>query len=173
MGQIIEKVTGKTLQEALDELVFAPLQLTQTYIERRDDRNVARGYADIYGDGKLLDVSRWDRADGDGKADGGIVSTAADIAKFLQALMTGQLLAPATLEAMKSIQLEGCDNYDCEYGLGLSLYRTSAGIAFGHSGGLVGIDTNMLYYTESGNYYVVYKNNGNGSDKSFLDAMMQ
>ncbi|MFM9948050.1 MAG: serine hydrolase domain-containing protein [Saprospiraceae bacterium] len=173
LGQIIEKVTGKSLQEALNELVFAPLQLTQTYIERRDDRNVARGYADIYGDGKLLDVSRWDRADGDGKADGGLVSTAADIAKFLHALMTGQFLAPASLEAMKSIQLEGCDNYDCEYGLGLSLYRTSAGIAFGHSGGLVGIDTNMLYYTESGNYYFVYKNNGNGSDKSFLDAMMQ
>ncbi len=173
LGQIMEEVTGKSLQAALDELVFSPLQLKETYIEQRDDRNVARGYADLYGDGKLLDLSRWDRADGDGKADGGIVSTATDIGKFLQALMTGQLLAPATLEAMKSIQLEGCDNYDCEYGLGLSLYRTSAGIAFGHSGGLVGIDTNTLFYTETGNYYVVYKNNGNGSDKSFLDAMMK
>lgn len=173
LGQIIEEVTGKSLQEALDELIFDPLQLTHTYIEKRDDRNVARGYGDIYGDGKLLDVSRWDRADGDGKADGGIVSTVADIAKFLEALMTGQLLTPASLEAMKSIQLEGCDNYDCEYGLGLSLYRTSAGIAYGHSGGLVGIDTNMLYYTESGNFYVVYKNNGGGSDKSFLDELMK
>jgi hypothetical protein len=74
---------------------------------------------------------------------------------------------------MMRIQLEGCDNFDCEYGLGLSLYRTSAGDAYGHSGGLVGIDVNMLYYQGNGSIYVVYKNSGSGADKSFLDALLK
>lgn len=173
LGQIIESVTQKTLQAALDELIFSPLQLDHTYIEKRDDRNTARGYADIYGDGKLLDVSRWDRADGDGKADGGLVSTATDLAKFLRALMQGELVSFETLAEMMRIQLPGCDNYDCEYGLGLSLYRTSAGDGYGHSGGLVGIDVNTLYYMDTGNLYIVFKNNGMGADKSFLDTLMK
>lgn len=173
LGQIIEDVTHKTLHKVLDELIFTPLELTGTYLEKRDYRNVARGYADLYGDGKLLDVSRWDRADTDGKADGGIISTVVDLMKFLQALMAGEIISPASVDLMKQVQLEGCDNIFCEYGLGLELWRTGAGIGFGHNGGSVGIEANVVYYPETGNMFVVYKNNGNGSDKSFLDAMMK
>ncbi|MBK8568048.1 MAG: beta-lactamase family protein [Saprospiraceae bacterium] len=173
LGQIMEDVTRKTLQQVLDELIFTPLELTGTYLERRDDRNVARGYADLYGDGKLLDVSQWDRADTDGKADGGIVSTATDLMKFMRALMAGEIISPTSVDLMKQVQLDGCDNIFCEYGLGLELWRTGAGIGFGHNGGSVGIEANVVYYPESGNVFVTYKNNGNGSDKSFLDALMK
>ncbi len=173
LGQIIESVTGKTVQQVLDQLIFTPLGLTDTYLEQRDDRNVARGYADIYGDGNLLDVSRWDRADTDGKADGGIVSTAVDLMKFIKALMEGDIVSPASVEMMKQVQLENCDNTFCEYGLGLELWRTGAGIGFGHNGSSAGIEANVLYFPETGNMTVVYKNNGNGSDKSFLDGLLQ
>lgn len=173
LGQIIESVTGKTVQQVLDQLIFIPLGLTDTYLEQRDDRNVARGYADIYGDGALLDVSRWDRADTDGKADGGIISTAVDLMKFMKALMEGEIVSPASVEMMKQVQLENCDNIFCEYGLGLELWRTGAGTGFGHNGGSVGIEANVIYFPETGNLTVIYKNNGNGSDKSFLDGLMK
>ncbi len=71
------------------------------------------------------------------------------------------------------VQLPGCDNIFCEYGLGLELWRTEAGLAYGHNGGSVGIEANILHVPETGNLTVIYKNNGNGSDKSFLDALLK
>jgi D-alanyl-D-alanine carboxypeptidase len=173
LGQIIESATGKTVQQALEELVFVPLEMSSTYLQQRDDHNLARGYADVYGDGTLLDVSRWDRADADGKASGGIVSTATDLHKFWLTLMKGELISSASVEAMKAVQLAGCDQIDCEYGLGLELWRTGAGIGFGHNGALAGIEANAVYFPETGNMFVLFKNNGNGSDKRFLDAWME
>lgn len=173
LGDIAEAITGKSLQPLMDELIFTPLQLTDTYIEKRDDRNVTRGYADLYSNGVLLDVSVWDKAEGDGEADGGLISTAEDLFKFMDGLFGGKLVSASTLEEMKKIQLATCDTPYCEYGLGLEIWRTDAGIAYGHNGGLVGIEANVLYYENNGGISVLYKNNGNGSDKSWLDQIMK
>ncbi len=173
LGQIVESIAGKPLQLVLDEAIFSPLGLRNTYLEQRDDRNVARGYAELYSDGKLLDVSRWDRADTDGKADGGIISTAADLMVFMEALMEGRLVSAASVELMKAVQLPACDNIFCEYGLGLELWRVGGGIGYGHNGGSVGIEANLIYMPASGNLTVIYKNNGNGSDKAFLDELLK
>ena len=173
LGTIAEAITGKSLQPLMDELIFNPLQLTNTYIEKRDDRNVTRGYADLYGNGVLLDVSLWDKAEGDGEADGGLISTAEDLFKFMDGLFGGKLVSASTLDEMKKIQLPTCNTPYCEYGLGLEIWRTDAGTAYGHNGGLVGIEANVLYYENNGGISVLYKNNGNGSDKSWLDQIMK
>ncbi|HNV27599.1 MAG TPA: serine hydrolase domain-containing protein [Cyclobacteriaceae bacterium] len=173
LGTIAEAITGKSLQPLMDELIFTPLQLTNTYIEKRDDRNVTRGYADLYGNRVLLDVSLWDKAEGDGEADGGLISTAEDLFKFMDGLFGGKLISASTLDEMKKIQLPTCNTPYCEYGLGLEIWRTDAGTAYGHNGGLVGIEANVLYYENNGGISVLYKNNGNGSDKSWLDQIMK
>lgn len=173
LGDIAEHSSGKSLQLLMDELIFTPLQLNNTYIEKRDDRNVARGYADLYGNGVLLDVSLWDKAEGDGEADGGLISTAEDLYKFMEGLFGGKLVSNGTLDEMKKIQFPNCNTPYCEYGLGLEIWRTDAGTAYGHNGGLVGIEANVLYYENNGGISVLYKNNGNGSDKSWLDQIMK
>jgi len=173
LGEIAETITGKSLQLLMDEMIFTPLQLTSTYIEKRDDRNVTRGYADMYGNGVLFDVSVWDKAEGDGEADGGLISTAEDLYKFMDGLFGEKLLSASVIEEMKKIQLPNCNTPDCEYGLGLEIWRTDAGTAYGHNGGLVGIEANVLYYENNGGISVLYKNNGNGSDKSWLDQLMK
>lgn len=173
LAQIIEQATGKSLQAALEERLFGPLELANTYLEQRDDRNVARGYSDVYGDGHLLDVTRWESAEVDGSAAGGMVTTATDVHRFLLSLMEGEILSPANLELMKQVQLASCNDASCEYGLGLELWRTGAGIGFGHNGSTAGTETNAVFYPESGNLFVIFKNNGNGSDKRFLDEWMQ
>lgn len=173
LGNIAEHITGKSLQILMDELIFTPLQLNNTYIEKRDDRNVVRGYADLYSNGVLLDVSLWDKAEGDGEADGGLISTPEDLYKFMDGLFGGKLVSAATLEEMKKIQLPTCNTPYCEYGLGLEIWRTDAGTAYGHNGGLAGIEANVLYYENTGGISVLYKNNGNGSDKSWLDQIMK
>ncbi len=173
LGDIAEHISGKSLQLLMDDLIFTPLQLNKTYIEKRDDRNVARGYADLYGNGVLLDVSLWDKAEGDGEADGGLISTVQDLYKFMDGLFGGKLVSASTLEEMKKIQLPTCNTPYCEYGLGLEIWRTDAGTAYGHNGGLVGIEANALYYENNSGISVLYKNNGNGSDKRWLDQIMK
>lgn len=173
LGDIAEHITSKSLQLLMEEMIFSPLQLTNTYIEKRDDRNVTRGYADLYGNGVLQDVSIWDKAEGDGEADGGLISTAEDLYKFMDGLFNGQLISTSTLQEMKKIQLPTCNTPYCEYGLGLEIWRTDAGTAYGHNGALVGIEANVLFYENTGGISVLYKNNGNGSDKSWLDQIMK
>ena len=157
----------------MSETRVLPMMLDRTYLEKRDDRNVARGYADIYGDGHLLDVTRWERAEVDGNAAGGIISTTGDLFKFTQALMTGKIISATSLEEMKKIQWQNCQAPECESGLGLELWRTGAGIGYGKNGTTVGTESNVVYFPDSGNMYVIFKNNGIGSDKTFLDEIMK
>lgn len=173
LGDIAERITGKSIELLMGEMIFAPLQLTNTYIEKRDDSNVIRGYADLYSNGILTDVTLWDKAEGDAGADGGLISTAEDLYKFMDGLFGGALISDIALEEMKRIQLPSCASPDCEYGLGLEIWRTSAGIAYGHNGSLAGIEANVLYYENNNSISVLYKNNGNGSDKSWLDTIME
>lgn len=173
IGQILEAKKGMPLQSLMKQRLFDPLELTGTYIEERDDRNVARGYADVYGDGHLLDVTRWESAEVDGSAAGGLVTTAHDVHRFLLALMKGEIISPDTLEMMKAIQLADCNDPICEYGMGLEIWRTGAGIGFGHNGSTAGTESNAVYYPATGNLFVLFKNNGNGSDKRFLDEWMK
>lgn len=174
LGKIIEQRTGKRLQDVLSEWIFRPLGLNATYLDLRDDRQVVRGYADLYGNGRLFDVSHLDRADSDGEADGGIISTAADLAAFTEGLFGGKLLSAASLnEMMKSVRLPHCPNGDCEYGLGLETWRTDLGTAYGHNGGSVGFEANLLYFPHNRGVFVIFKNNGNGSDKSLMNRVMK
>ena len=172
LGMIAERITSKSLQQLMEEMIFIPLQMNRSYLDARDDGQVARGYADLYNNRVLMDVSLWDRAEGDGRADGGLISNAEDLYKFMRGLFEGRLISSGTLEDMKKIQWSSCDSPYCEYGLGLEIWRTDAGIAYGHNGGLIGIEANVLYFENSGGISVLYKNNGNGSDKSWLDGLM-
>lgn len=173
LGMIAERITGRSLQQLMEEMIFDPLQMSHSYLDARDDSQVARGYADLYNNGVLMDVSLWDRAEGDGGAEGGLISNAEDLYKFMTGLFEGKLIAASTLEDMKKIQWPSCDSPYCEYGLGLEIWRMEAGIAYGHNGGLIGIEANVLYFEDSGGITVLYKNNGNGSDKSWLDVLMK
>lgn len=173
LGEIAEAATGKAMQQLMEEIIFTPLQLEHTWLEKRDDRSVVRGYVDLYGNGVLFDVSQWDRAEGNGTADGGLISTADELKKFMRGLFTGQLVSLESVEQMKTIQLPDCNSVECEYGLGLEVWRTGAGTAYGHNGALVGIELNVLWYEDNGAISVLYKNNGNFSDKSWLDELIK
>jgi hypothetical protein len=91
----------------------------------------------------------------------------------MQALMSGQLLSAESLEMMKEIQWAECNSPDCESGLGLELWRTGAGTGYGKNGTTVGTESNIVYFPGTGNMFAIMKNNGVGSDKSFLDNLMK
>jgi D-alanyl-D-alanine carboxypeptidase len=71
--------------------------------------------------------ARWADAAGD------LVSSAADLAHFLNALLSGDLLPETQLRAMETAH--------SHYGLGLATYPTPCGRAWGHTGNLNGVLT--------------------------------
>jgi D-alanyl-D-alanine carboxypeptidase len=172
LGKLIEKIRGKSLQAVLEEVIFTPFGLAHTYIDRRDDRNVIRGYNDFYANGKLMDVTALDRADADGQATGGLISTANDLLKFSEAFFAGKIIRPASVQEMMTIQ--PVRNGVNEYGLGLESYSsTELGMGWGHNGTLQGVDANWFYFPDKKALYVIFNNNGGGSDKSFVEKLLK
>jgi CubicO group peptidase (beta-lactamase class C family) len=98
LGMIIERVSGKPYAEFVAERIFRPLQMTAT---RRMDRrkiipNRASGYAWQKNARQNAEYSSATWA----YAEGGLVSSVSDLAKWDAALYTEQLLTRSTLEQM-------------------------------------------------------------------------
>jgi D-alanyl-D-alanine carboxypeptidase len=70
-------------------------------------------------------------------AAGAIVSSADDLSHFFAALLAGQLLPPALLHEMETLVPAGTQRY----GLGLAVFSTPCGDAWGHTGNVQGTIT--------------------------------
>lgn len=94
LGAIIEAVAGRPLREVFDEMVIAPLDLKDTYLYcgEPDDRLVPIYYKD-----RRLELRRYIASIG---AEGGIVSTAADLGRFTQGFFGGALFDAGRLESL-------------------------------------------------------------------------
>lgn len=111
LGRLVEVLTGKSLADALQERVLGPLGMADTrwWVEGDDVDRVAALYAafegkavryDAFGAGAFREPAGF-------SGGGGLISTAADYQRFLDALLDGSLLAPRTLELMTSNHLPG------------------------------------------------------------------
>ena len=126
LGLAIERVTGRPLAAELERRLLRPLGLHDTsYDEGPRVRGVAPGYVDD------LDVTVQDTSWAG--AAGALVSTARDLERFYQALLTGRVLAPPQLAAMKTQSPAAGP-----YGLGLLTMRVSCGEFWGHDGAVPG-----------------------------------
>jgi D-alanyl-D-alanine carboxypeptidase len=137
LGLVIEAVTGSPLGEELERRLFRRLALRSTSYPTRTaiGGRFAHGYVVSRPPiprppGTLIDVSALLSPSGWGA--GQIVSSAGDVAAFYAALLGGRLLKPGVLASMKS-PVSGHD-----YGLGLGVFHTPCGKAFGHDGDFPG-----------------------------------
>jgi D-alanyl-D-alanine carboxypeptidase len=151
LGLIVERVTGRGIASQLDRRIIRPLRLTATTLtpgpipgEHVHGHSLPSHQGLVDPDGTLRDLetrsTRWAGASGD------VVSSASDVARFLAALLHGDLLPPAQLRAMERVQPR--------YGLGLAAYRTRCGRAWGHTGNLNGVIT-VAWSTRDGRRQVV------------------
>ncbi|MBE7172096.1 MAG: beta-lactamase family protein [Williamsia sp.] len=175
LGLIAEKLSGKSLSDQLMEGIVAPLALHSTYLQKKQHTGVSAGYALVNNSTtpRITEVTSLDAADGDGKAAGGITSSAKDLGTFYRALFGGQLISAASLAEMKKIQLPTCNGEDCRYGLGLEVWKLGELTAFGHNGSSVGYECNALFFEKSKTVVVLFKNIGGGSDKRFFESLGQ
>jgi D-alanyl-D-alanine carboxypeptidase len=138
LGLVIERVTGRSLASQLRRRIVDRLGLADTtFTPGRIAGAHVHGYTlpahqgvvDPAAEPRDLETrsARWAGAAGD------LVSSAGDLARFLAALLRGELLPPDELRAM--------ENAHERYGLGLAVYRTRCGPAWGHTGNLNGVLT--------------------------------
>jgi CubicO group peptidase (beta-lactamase class C family) len=97
---VIEQATGRPLEADYQERILRPLGLAHTAYHPQGDITGphARGYL-VNPDGSLVDQTAVHWGIG---AEGGIVSDAADTARFLTALMQNRLLGPVAAAGMRT-----------------------------------------------------------------------
>jgi CubicO group peptidase (beta-lactamase class C family) len=154
LGEIVEKATGTNLASQLRSRIFEPLGMNQSFYaaqESVNERYLTRGYTDLNGDGQ---IDMLNRSFVLGGADGAVISTAADTAKFAQALFQGELLAPKTLQMMIQDSSDALPSFNgaipsldsSRYGLGIfSSQFKEIGQILEHSGSTFGWKSAMAY----------------------------
>ncbi|MFO8061484.1 MAG: serine hydrolase domain-containing protein [bacterium] len=169
LGLIVETVTGHPFADMLYSRIISPFNLDNTYYydNRTMPEGLARGYCDMYGNGEICDATEFTM--GHMTPDGGIISTADDMAVFLSALFNGDILEQNTLDLMTERTDTG-DSGD-EYGLGLAFTKTDYGTAAGHSGSMYGYNAEMYCFPEKNVTYILLVNGSGKTISAMIDSM--
>ena len=127
LGLILEKISGKSYAEVLEERITSKIGLNGTYLTTGNidvNKNESLTYIHFGGDWKPVTETHPTIL----FSAGAIVSTPGDMAQFIQALFEGKLVSKDTLDLMKTMR-------DGE-GFGMMEPFTFAGKTFyGHTGG--------------------------------------
>ncbi|UYM03823.1 serine hydrolase domain-containing protein [Solicola gregarius] len=164
-GMLIEKVTGRSYDQELNDRIIGPLGLTDTYLPEPQHKQLVgpqvRGY---FGQQfAYLDVTELIEPSM-GLSGGGIVSTGADVAAFMQALADGTVVPRPLLPEMRTPNdLPGSAP---KYGLGVDEFELPCGgVAYGHYGIWPGYQT-IAAATDDGRHAFVGMNVLNFADGS-------
>lgn len=154
LGLVIEKVTGRQLNDVIDTEIVTPLNLTHTVFPVANEfpEPHARGYTDQTLDGTIADATDWNPSWG--WAAGAMISTLDDLRIWVPALAKGDLLEPGTQH--QRLQTNGLDPQDPTSGYGLGLFNNHGWI--GHNGSLPGYKTVAVYLPENDTTLVVFVN---------------
>ena len=132
-------IAGKPFRQLLKDSIFEPAGMSST----RDDDSFAiipnrvRGYRKTDA-GEVLNC---ELADTSSKVPGGgLISTAADVARFGRAVMDGALLRPETRTLMWTSQHTN-DGKSVGYGLGWGVGTFRGQLRYSHAGGQSGTST--------------------------------
>lgn len=174
LGVLIERLTDMPLAEAFQQRIFGPLKLTRTSMPARDDNQLpapfAHGY--MFGTnensvltkqqqkqalaGKLLPTDVTLANPSWAWAAGGAISTASDLADYVEVLVDGGLLdnemQTKRLESIRSANPD--DPETAGYGLGMA----KLGPMLGHDGSLPGYQSFMGHDPKTGLTLIVLTN---------------
>lgn len=174
LGLVLEKATGSSLAELIQERITGPLGMKDSFLATNADWDTEGTTGKQHVTGYEPDAERLqallagtvDLPEGVGFtgperpeknidasaidpswswAAGGMVSTAEDWQRFLTALMSGELLPEAQMEQMRTTV--DAPEEGGGYGLGLMRVDTSCGTVWGHTGGLPGYSSEI--YTDA------------------------
>jgi CubicO group peptidase (beta-lactamase class C family) len=161
LGMVIEKASGKSYGDFLQERIFTPLAMTATRVndEKAIIPNRASGYHWDKGTLRNADAisMTWPYAAGV------IVSTVTDLAKWDAALYTDKLLKKSSRDAMWTpVKLN--DGKTSDYGFGWSVGKVREHRNISHGGGIPGFSTFLSRFPDDGWTVIVLTNQDNGAN---------
>ncbi len=161
LSYILEHTFQKSYAAVLQEYIIEPVGLTNTYFDKNSSagKNECKSY-------KFLKAWQLEP-----ETDisiplgaGGISSTPGDLTKFSDALFTGKLLKPESLELMKTIK----DNY----GMGLFQIPFYNKKGYGHTGGIDGFSSVFSYFSDGNISYALTSNGTNFNNNDISIAVL-
>ncbi|MFF5474313.1 serine hydrolase domain-containing protein [Streptomyces achromogenes] len=130
LGLLVEKVTGDSYAHQAQVRIFRPLGMRHSSFPAAGDTGIHgphnRGYDWI--DGKLVDVTDWNMTDR--FAAGDLVSTTADLERFLVALFRGRVVPEPQLGEMFTLPRVP----DAHYGAALERIEVNGKVVWGKGG---------------------------------------
>jgi CubicO group peptidase (beta-lactamase class C family) len=161
LGYIIEKVTGKSYEQVLQENIFTPLKMNDTGYDHHETllKNRARGYEKngrSYVNSPFLDMSV-------PYAAGSMYSTVEDLHLWDQALYGNQLLRKENMDLLFAKHIpSGGGHYGYGWGIGeVLLGNTQERIqTIGHGGGINGFNTQITRIPSDKSFIVLLNNTG-------------
>jgi CubicO group peptidase (beta-lactamase class C family) len=163
-GLVIETATGRPFYDVATEEVLRPASMTDTAFEELDQDPVryATGYLTAEGPPGTWRSNMFSLT-AKGMPDGGMITTAHDLARLVDALLDGRLLSPPLLAAMTTPQ--GPPSTDVEqYGYGLELVVENGAVTIiGHGGADPGVSTMVAHHVAAATTIVVLCNQDRGS----------
>jgi len=170
LGAILEKVTGKSWDQAVADLVTGPLKLAtiRTGIGADGTPGMATGYTQSDKGPKLAQKIHMSVPHGAGA----LVGTVGDLAAWGNALHNGKVLTPETYTAMTT-PTKTADGKPTPYGYGLQLADVRGHPVIGHGGGIFGFSTDSIYLPKQKIFVAVFANSDSPqSDPEVLSARL-
>ena len=151
LGVLIEKISGKSYYDFVAENIYKVAGMTDSGSEPESTKVAKRskGYMRDW----LEMVSNEPTLPWRGTSAGGGYTTAADLMKFAEALMSNRLLKAETLAEATRPQFTTGD-----YGFGFQLGPPGEVRTYGHGGGAPGMNAILRVYPESGQSVIVLGN---------------
>ena len=149
LGTIIEKVSGRSYGDLLQERLFQPLGMMNSGLDT--DELILPRRAQGYQQGQSgLEHARSESLTVPWAA-GGLYSTTGDLLRWERGLFGGKVLNEASLKAMTS---PGKGNY----GLGVGVFTENGAQVIKHAGGIEGFNTQLTCAPQQGLVVVVLSN---------------
>lgn len=171
LGLIIEQVTEMEYADYLQEKIFDPLNMSDTYYCGTRDivMNRAHGY-DVGESGlmnKMIISHTWPYAAGS------LCSTTADVFKWLQAIHNGKLLSEDNYQKLITPGTLS-DGTPIRYAQGIVNYSEYGHRCIAHGGGIPGFLSETRYYPDNDLYIVSITNTaGPNGGPYFADAIVK
>jgi D-alanyl-D-alanine carboxypeptidase len=155
VGLIIEKSSGERYYGLIKREFLDPLALTLTIPSDRPDLpGLAQGYPDQTGEftlpattEEIPGVLRWNPSSE--WTGGGLATNPHDLARWAKALYEGRAMQGGYVAQLLQAVPVGPQEPDRSYGLGVMIWNSPEGRAYGHSGWFPGYKSEMVYYPGS------------------------
>jgi D-alanyl-D-alanine carboxypeptidase len=167
-GLAIEKVSNQPYEDFVRDRIFTPLGMNQTQAKIKSVPNLATGY--IWRDRFVRVDTEEDPIARVAYSAGSIMSTASDMAKWVQALDRGKLLSPSSYQQLwtGSTLRNGRNTGN---GLGWFVGSFNGHPYTHHGGNVAGYSSGLYRYPNDRLSVIVLTNNGNTSGQLIANAI--